>query len=220
VLALIGVFALAALCALWRGRQLRALERRLAALGFEPCDAEAPALEAVWRALARCDADAEVRVARCRRRAAGWGMLHRFTVRERPPARGSDETPHPGGSTAVWLLDVRDPDSLCRGRVSVHVLPPGSRVARKLLAGVLELGERSPRLEVAAHAWSESIVAAFGDAPGKLDEVMAPAVQEKLARAADHGFFIVHLGGGKAAFVALPDPRELDRQLAYLAEWA
>jgi len=63
-------------------------------------------------------------------------------------------------------------------------------------------------------------VAAYGESSGKLDERMPAAVQEKLARAAAHGFFIVHLGGGKAGFAVLPNHRDVDRELAYLAEWA
>jgi hypothetical protein len=221
LLALFGVFALAALCALWRWRHGRAIDRRLAELGFEPCDAEAPSLEAAWRAVAARDGPRELRLLHCRRRPAGWGMLHRFTVRERPsPDRTSDDTPSPGSTYPAYLLDVRDPDSLCRGAVTLHVLPPGSKLVRKLLAGLIDLSSARPRIEVGAHPWSAWIVAAQGDAPGKLDERMPAAVQEKLARAAAHGFFIVHLGGGKAAFAVLPSHRDVDRELAYLAEWA
>jgi hypothetical protein len=221
LLALLGIFGLAAACAAWSWQIRRAADRRLAAAGFEPCEADAPALEAAWRALARCDADQELRVHGCRRRAAGWGMLYRFTLRERPAhARTADDTPSPGASYPAYVLDVRDPDALCRGQVTLHVLPPGSKLLRKLLAGIIDLATPQPRLEVGAHPWSASIVAAFGDAAGKLDERMPAAVQEKLARAPAHGFFIVHLGGGKAAFAVLPNHRDVDRELAYLAEWA
>jgi hypothetical protein len=34
-----------------------------------------------------------------------------------------------------------------------------------------------------------------------------------------HGFFIIHLRDGKAAFAALPSHRDVDLQLSYLAEW-
>jgi hypothetical protein len=84
VLALVGIFALAAVFALWNFSHRRSIERRLGAQGFEPCDAEAPSLERAWRALAGSDASQELRLVHCRRRAAGSGMLHHFTVRERP----------------------------------------------------------------------------------------------------------------------------------------
>jgi hypothetical protein len=84
VLALVGIFALAAVLALWNFSHRRSIERRLGAQGFEPCDAEAPSLERAWRALAGSDASQELRLVHCRRRAAGSGMLHHFTVRERP----------------------------------------------------------------------------------------------------------------------------------------
>jgi len=219
VLALVGIFALAAVCALWNFSLGRSIERRLAAQGFEPCDAEAPSLEGAWRALTGCDASQELRLVRCRRRVAGRGMLHHFTVRVRPRESSSDETANPGASYPAYLFDVRDPDSLSRGAVTLHVLPPGSRVLRKVLAGVIDLGESRPSLEVGTHPWSATIVAAHGNTAGKLDDLMPAAVQEKLARAAAHGFFIIHLGNGKAAFAALSNHRDVDLQIAYLAEW-
>jgi hypothetical protein len=115
---------------------------------------------------------------------------------------------------------VRDPDSLFRGAVTVYALPPGSRLLRKLLGGLIGLQTQRPRLQVGVHPWSASIVAAHGEPPGKLDDRISPAAQEKIARAAEHGFFAVHLANGKAGFAVLPNHRDVDRQLAYLAEWA
>jgi hypothetical protein len=219
LLALAGVFAVAALCAGLGWRHRRAIDQRLAAQGFEPCERDAPAIALAWRALAGLDAGQELAIEGVRRRTAGWGMLHRFTVRERPADRGADDAPNPGASYPAYLLDVAEPDSLCRGTVSLYVLPPGSKLVRKLIAGVIGLGASRPRLEVGAHPWSAAIVAAHGDASDKLDECMPAAVQEKLARAAAHGFFIVHMGGGKAGFAVLSNHRDVDRELAYLAEW-
>lgn len=48
---------------------------------------------------------------------------------------------------------------------------------------------------------------------------MPAAVQERFARAAAHGFFIIHLDNGKAAFAALANHRDVDVQLAYRADW-
>jgi hypothetical protein len=126
----------------------------------------------------------------------------------------------PGAAYPAYLLDVRDPGSLFRGAVTLHVLPPGSNLLRRLLGGLIGLQTQRPRLEVGLHPWSASIVAAHGEPPGKLDERVSPAAQEKVARAAEHGFFAVHLANGKAGFAVLPNHRDVDRELAYLAEWA
>ena len=139
--------------------------------------------------------------------------------RSRSRAGRRSPTADPGSSNPAYLFDVRNPESLSRGAVTLHVLPPGSKVLRKLLAGLTDLGDSRPRLEVGTHAWSASIVAAHGETAGTLDDVVPAGVQEKLARAAAHGFFIMHIGKGKAAFVALPNHRDVDLQLAYLAEW-
>jgi hypothetical protein len=147
-------------------------------------------------------------------------MVYHFTVRERPAeGRTSDDTANPGASYPAYMFDVRNPDSLSRGAVTLYVLPPGSTVLRKLLAGVIDLGEPRPRLEIGAHPWSASIVAAHASSAGRLDDLVPAAVQEKLARAAAHGFFIIHLGNGKAAFAALSNHRDVDLQMAYLGEW-
>lgn len=220
VLALLGIFALAAVFALWRFSHERSIERRLAARGFEPCDKEAGTLEAAWRTLTGLDASKELRLTDCRRRGAGRSMLHHFTVRERHPDRTTDETPNTGTSYPAYLFDLRNPDSVSRGAVTLHVLPPGSKVLRKVLAGMIDLGDSRPRLEIGTYPWSDTIVAAHGNTARKLDELVPQAVQEKLARAAAHGFFIIHLGNGKAAFAALSNHRDVDVQLAYLEEWA
>jgi hypothetical protein len=217
VLVLVGIFGLAAVFALWNVSYRRSSERRLAAQGFEPCDEEAPSLERAWRAVAARDASQELRLLHCRRQ----GALYHFTVRERPAeGRSSDDTANPGASYPAYMFDVRDPESLSRGPVTLYILPPGSAVVRKLLAGGIDISESRPSLEVGNQPWSASIVAAHGATGGRLDDVVPAAVQEKLARAVDHGFFIIHLGGGKAAFATLSNHRDVDRQLAYLAEWA
>ena len=216
MLALVGIFLLAAVCALWTFTNGRSLERRLAALGFEPCDAEAPSLEVAWRALTGLDASWELRLVHCRRR----GTLYHFTVRELSD-RGTNAngTASPGSSCPAYLFDLRDPDSVSGGAVTLHVLPPRSKAMRSLLAGVIDVGETRPRLEIGTHSWSAPIIAAHGSTAGALDDLVPAAVQEKVARAADHGFFIAHLGNGKAAFAALPTHRDVDRQVAYLSEW-
>lgn len=219
VLALVGIFALAAVFGVWGFMRGRSVERRLAALGFEPCDEEAPALEAAWRALAGCDSSQELRFARCCKRAAGRRMLHHFTVNERPEERTSSETTNPGATYPAFLFDLCNPDSVCRGAVSLYVLPPGSKVLRKLLASVISLSQSRTRLEVGDYPWSATIVAAHGRSADRLDDLVPAGIQEKLARAAAHGFFILHLGDGKAAFAALSNHHDVDLQMAYLDEW-
>jgi hypothetical protein len=220
LLALSGIFALAGICALWGWSYARSIERRLAAQGFDPCDAEAPSLEGDWRALTGLDASQELSLVRCRRRAAGRGALYHFTVRERPvDGRSSDDTANPGASYPAYLFNVRTPASVSRGPVTLHVLPPGSTIMRKALAGLIDIGDSRPRLEVGARPWSATIVAAHGSAGGRLDDLVPEAIQEKIARAPAHGFFIVHLANGKAGLAALPSHRDVDRQLAYLEEW-
>jgi hypothetical protein len=219
-LALIGIFALAAVCALWVFLHGRSIERQLAAKGFEPCDDEASSLEGVWRALSASDSSQEVQVIRCRRRGGGRDRVHHYTVRERPvESQGINDTANPGTSCPVYSFNLRSGDPVAKSAVTLYVLPPGSVVLRKLFDGVIGLGESRPRLDVGAHSWSASIVAAYGDSPGALDSVVPPGSQQKLARAVDHGFFIIHLRDGKAAFVTLSNHRDVDSQLAYLAEW-
>lgn len=220
IVAFVGIFVLAAVCALWNFSLGRSIERRLAAQGFEPCDADAPLLEGAWRALTGSDPSQELRLVHCRRRPSGRGMLHHFTVRERPAREQStDETATTGTSYPAYLFDLRDPDAVSRGPVTLHVLPPGSRAMRKILAGVIGLSAARPSLDVGTHPWSASIVAAHGSPAGTLDDLVPAAIQEKLARAAEHGFFIIHLGNGKAAFAALANHRDVDLQIAYLAQW-
>lgn len=218
--AFIGIFALAAVCAAWVFLHGRSIERRLGARGFEPCDDEASSLESAWRALSASDSSQEVSVVRCRRRTAGRSTLYHFTVRTRPvESQGIDDTPNPGASYPVYTFDLRDGNSVAKSPVTLYVLPPGSTVLRKLLAGVIGLGESRPRLGIGDHSWSASIVAAYGDSAGALDEAVPAGIQQKLARAPDHGFFIVHVGNGKAAFATLSNHRDVDSQLAYLAQW-
>jgi hypothetical protein len=218
---LIGIFVMAAGFALWNARLRRGVEQRLRALGFEPCAADAPMLERAWRAFEGDPERAperEIRVGRCLRRAAGWGLLHHFQVSERVlgPELGEPSAP---SLLPAYLLDLREPDAVARAPVTLYLLPPGNRLARALIEKTIGLAAPGRKLELAGHPATESILAAYGPAPGKLDDVMPAGVQQRLARAAAHGFLCVHLGGGKAGFAVLPNHRDVDAQLAYLAEW-
>jgi hypothetical protein len=165
ILVLSGSFALAAVAALWifsHGRT--ASERRLAALGFEPCDSDAPALERVWRALTGCEASQELHVDHCKGRAVGWGMMHHFTVRQRPAReRNGDGSSQPGASYPAYLLDLRNAGWASRGAVTLHVLPPASKVTRKALNGVINLGEsRSVTIRGARQSSPRTAIPAAG----------------------------------------------------------
>lgn len=215
LLVVIGVFALAVLSAGSRVLHRRGLERRLRAAGFEPCDSDAPTLAHAWRSFGGAG---EVHVGRCLRRAAGFGLLHRFEVNEGPKERPHDE-PAPGARFPAYLLDVRGFDALARGPVTLHLLPPGNALARALIERTIALSPPGVPLELARHPGTESILCAHGDGPGKLDDRMAAAVQQRLARAAAAGFMRVQLAAGKAGFAVLPGHRDVDAELAYLAEW-
>jgi hypothetical protein len=177
-LAFVGIFALAAVCAAWNVLHRRGVEQRLRALGFEPCEADAPVLECTWRTLAQADdADHEIRVSRCLRRAAGWGLLHHFQVSERALGPEGGEPRAPALSPA-YLLDLREPESVARAPVTLYLLPPGNRLARALIEKTIGLAAPGQKLELARHPGTESLLAAYGPTPGKLDDVMPAAAQQ------------------------------------------
>jgi len=217
-LAFVGIFALAAVCALWNWKHRREIERRLAALGFEPCDADEPAVRQGWLAVQGGDRGHEIQVGACLRRAAGWGLLHRFRVTER--ATGPDHgEPRADAHFDAYLLDLREPDSVAHAAVTLYLLPPGNALARALVRKTIELCPPGQRLELTPHPGAEAILAAYGASGGKLDDVMPAAIQQRFARASAHGFLSVHLAAGKAGFAVLPSHRDVAAELAYLAEW-
>ena len=219
VLVLLGVSALAAVGVLWTLSHRRSvIERRLEALGFEPCDGDAPALERAWRALTGYEAE-ELHVDHCRGRIAGWGMMHHFIVREPADQEPTDNTSHAGVSYPAYLFDLRDAGTVSRGAVTLHVQPPEPKATRNGSAGPIRFGDSRRSLEVGTHPWSASIISAHGKAAGKLDDVVPLEVQEKLVRAAEHGFDVIHLGNGKAAFATLSNDADVESQIAYLSEW-
>ena len=211
-----GIFGLAAIFAVWNLALRRSIAQQLEDRGFHQCDADAEALERGWRTATGAGAPEELKIVDCRRRAAGRGYLYHFTVRER--SRRSDSH-SPGASYPAYLFDLRDASWVGRPAVTLHVLPPGSKLLRKLVAGTAKLADERPLLDVGAHPWSESIVAAHGDVTGSLDDAMPAAMQERLARAGAHGFFIIHVGGGKASFATIPAHRDIDAQMTYLNSW-
>ncbi len=217
---LLGVFALGGAFALWNARLRGAVARRLEASGFEPCDAEPAALARAWQALvAATGRRRDVKVGRCHRRAAGWGMLYHVDLLDVTHQDDSRERVTVGAAFSAYLLDVRDPDTLHRAPVTLLCVPGRSKLLNALLRRVCELEPPGASLEIGDHPWVAELLGAYGAAPGKLDEVVPPGVQQRLARAGAHGFFRVCLAEGKLAFAVLPGRRDVDRELAYLAEW-
>jgi len=220
VWALIGIFAIAGLLIAWNATLRRSVRSRLEALGFIPCDGEAGALTAAWQALvASTGARRKMCLSSCLERASGCGPLHHVDVQDLTHRDDQRDRVNVGASWSAYLFDLREPQSIHSGSVVLYVTKCGSPALRALLRRVIEIHPPGAALEVGAHPWTNRIVAAFGASPGTLDELVPPAVQERLARSADHGFFLVHLASGKAAFSVLPGRRNVNREWAYLAEW-
>ena len=221
VLAFASIFGLAAVFAVWNLAHRRSIAQQLEDRGFQKFEADPDVLERGWRTATGAGAPEELKIVDCRRRAAGRGYLYHFTVRESRSRRngGDQDSDSLPVSYPAYLLDLRDASWVGRPAVTLHVLPPGSKLLRKLVAGAARMADERPLLEVGTHPWSESIVAAHGDVRGSLDEAMPAAMQEHLARAAGHGFFTIHIGGGKAAFAANAAHRDIDAQMTYLNSW-
>ena len=213
VFAFAGIFGLAAIVAVWNIAHRRSIAHQLEDRGFQPCDAEAEALERGWRTATGAGAPEELKIVDCRRRPAGRGYLYHFTVRESRSRRNG------GDRDSDNLLDLRDASWVGKPAVTLHVLPPGSKLLRKLVAGAARTADQRPLLPIGTHPWSESIVAAHGDVTGTLDEAMPATMQEHLAKAGPQGFFTIHIGGGKAAFATNPAHRDIDAQMTYLSSW-
>jgi hypothetical protein len=215
------IFALAALFALWNWRLRASATRRLLALGFETCPGEEAALAATLSALcAATGTRMQVRVTSALRRTAGAGALHHFDVHDETPRdTAHSDRGHVSPSWPAYLLDLRDASTLHRAPVAIHLAKSDSRVFREVLRNLISLSERGAELERSPHAWSANVIAAYGAVPAKIDDVVPPALQEKIVRAAEHGFDAVHLANGKAAFCVLPGKRDVEREWAYLSQW-
>jgi len=218
---LIGMFVAAAFFAFWNARLRRSAQQRLATLGFAPCPGEEAALASAWRDLcAAVGSERTVRIEGCLRKPAGWGMVHAFDVHDETHDGSSQSgRAHVGASWPAYLLDLREPAALHSAPVALYFAKSESRIWREILRNLTGLSETGAQLERGGHPWSAQIFAAFGRTPGKLDEIVPPAVQQELARAAEHGFLSVHLANGKAAFSVLPARRDVDREWTFLSRW-
>lgn len=211
---------LAASVAVWSLAHRRSIGQQLEQRGFVPCDADAGLVARGWITATGAGAPEELQIANCLRRPAGRGYLYHFTVRERSRRSGSSgDSDGAAASYPAYLLDLRDASWVGKPAVTLHVLPPGSRLLRKLVVRVASRLDERPLLPVGAHPWREAIVAAHGDVRGSLDEAMPAPMQERLAKAGAHGFFTIHVGGGKAAFASNAAHRDVDAQMTYLNSW-
>jgi hypothetical protein len=200
----------------------RAVAARLRAAGFAPCDEEAPVLARILAEVAGGHPPAPRRsyeVGRCFKRPAGWGVLYHCGVEDRTNFRERDEGSVPARFD-VFLLDLPDAERVARAPLSVVLAPGSSRVMNAILEKLVRLDPRGVPLELPSGPRAGVVLAAFSDAPGKLDERLPAATQERLARAVAAGFFAAHFGAGKLALEGAPDWRDTDRQLAYVSEWA
>jgi hypothetical protein len=224
LVAFVGIFALAGTLLAWSVARGRAIARRLTEAGFVACDDEAPALLRALTELAGGHPPAVARVyevGRCVKRPAGWGMLYRLAVADKTHADdGGGDRQSLGARFDVYLLDLRDPERVARGPVSVYLAPSAPGPLQRLLAGLVKSDPIGVPLELAGSPHAKAFLAAFSDRPGKLDERLPAQTQERLARVVDQGFFSAHFGAGKLALFVQHDRADLDRQLAYLAEWA
>ncbi|HSD26221.1 MAG TPA: hypothetical protein VLL75_02905 [Vicinamibacteria bacterium] len=224
IVALGAIFALAGALLAWSVARGRAIARRLLEAGFVACDDDAPVLLRALSELAGGHPPAVRRVyevGRCFKRAAGWGMLYRFGVTDKTHADtdGIHESAPTGGRVDVYLLDLRDPERVARGPVSVYLAPSAPGPLQRLLAGLVKSDPHGVPLELdGPHAGA--FLAAFSDRPGKLGDLLPAETQQRLAKGVDQGFHAAHFGAGKLALEVQHDRPDVDRQLAYLAEWA
>jgi hypothetical protein len=226
ILALAGVFGLGLALLGWSMARTRATARKLVEAGFTPCDAEAPALTLALTDVMGGHAPAPRRihqVGRCFKRPGGWGHVYHLGVVDRTHAadahtRGDHAAT--GGRFDLYLIDLADPERVASGPVSVFFAPRAPRPLQLLLEKLVESDPRGVPLEIEKSARTQSFIAAFGAAPGKLDERLPAATQERLARAAALGFLSAHFAAGKLALAAAPDRPDVQQQLAYVGEWA
>lgn len=219
---LIGIFALAGVLLAAKILARRAGEERLRALGFEPCDAEAPGLLEAYTRLAGGHGAGETsrfQLARCFKRPAGRGFVYRFTAADLSVPQAHDPDRSAVAPTSdVYLLDLGARASAVLQPCSVFLATIKSRFFKGLLAQMFEA--RPPGQKLALPADSEApFLAAFGAASGSLDEHLGKPLLELTARAAEAGFFAAHFGAGKVALEAPDGVRAVDEHWNAVADW-
>ncbi len=199
----------------------RAAEARLRALGFEPCPGEAGRLRRAWTELAGGRGDARVRhyhVGRCFVRRDAVATVHRFTATDL--AEADRERRGLGGPVDVFLVAPPNPAGLPAQPVCVVLAPRGPRFLRAWLERRVQADPYGPALALSSDRnEARAFLAAFGAAPGRLEEALSPALRQRLVRAAAAGFLVAHLGGAGVALATRPERADLARQWRHVAEW-
>lgn len=219
---LIGVFVFAGVMLVVKHRARRAAEERLQAIGFVPCDSEAPALLDTYTRLARGHlpgADTEFQVARCFKRPAGAGFVYRFTATDlsRRKPRADDSAPVAPVSD-VYLLDLGARAKAVLRPCSLFLSNLRGGLVHGFLAKLLATQPLGHKLELPAQH-SSSFLAAFGAVQGKLEEHLGAPLVDLAAQAAQAGFFAAHFGAGKAALEAPDGMHDVDAHWNTLADW-
>jgi hypothetical protein len=142
-------------------------------------------------------------------------MAYRFTVTDLTNA--DPERAPLGGRFEAYLLDLHDAERVTRRPISLFFAPKGPGVFRALVQKLITADPHGVTLEL-PHS-PTFVLAAFGAEAGTLDDALPAATQDRLLRAAGHGFFGAHFGGGKVALLALPDQQDVLRQWHYVVEW-
>lgn len=224
VLALAAIFAVAASLLWWSFARARASRRKILAAGFVACDEEAPALLRALYDVAGGHPPAarrEYEIGHCFKRPGGFGMVYRIGVVDKTNAdsNGSSDRAPMGARFDVYLIDLRDAERVSHGPVSVFLAPRAPAALSRVLAGLVQLDPHGVPLEIEDPKRAKWFLAAFSDRPGRLDERLPIETQERLSKGAELFFLSAHFGAGKLALVGQHDRIDIDRQLAYVAEW-
>lgn len=202
---LLGIVTLVAGCAIWIRRSNGRARARLLGLGFEPCEAEAPALERVLADTVGGRGGAEQRrfqLGHCLRKPGGWGFAYHVSALDLTYTQAGPRSSI-GGHIEAFIVDLPDPERAARGPVSLFLGPASSKILRKALALVLAGDPFGVPLELPSEP-DAPWIAAFGATPGKLSDLLSRDARERLGRGAELGFFAAHLADGKAVFVTPP----------------
>ena len=209
----------------WSFARARASRRKILAAGFVACDEEAPALLRALYDIAGGHPPAprrEYEIGHCFKRPGGFGMVYRIGVVDKTNAEShaSSDRVAMGARFDVYLIDLRDAERVSHGPVSVFLAPRAPGPLQRVLAGLVKSDPHGVLLEIEDPLRAKWFLAGFSDRPGKLDERLPVETQERLSKGAELYFLAAHFGAGKLALFGQHDRVDIDRQLAYIAEWA
>ena len=216
---LAATFAGAALLLAHKLRGERASEARLRALGFEPCEDEAPQILAAFTALAagHVAGDRTYRVAGCSRRRVESGFVYRFRAVDHSQREQATERGAVFPVADVYLLQVAEGARAILRPCTLFFSSLEGGLFQRLVARLLALRPFGAELELPAGP--SRLLCAFGRERGTLDEHLSRESRARLERAPAAGFFAAHLASGRAAFLAPRGTRDVDAQWSYVAEW-